>query len=112
MSKLLTRNLCLSRSRIAPFNVCSTWLQASIFEPARSTGSPTSIVLQRANSGIDRAKPQRGGRREQPSGAVPRATMPHHATVVGEAEIHRAGRAARDQSAYDRQKKGQRLPDG
>jgi hypothetical protein len=40
----LTRNLCLSRSRIAPFNVCSTWSQASIFEPARSTGSPTSIV--------------------------------------------------------------------
>ena len=30
--------------------------QASIFEPARSTGSPTSIALQRATSGFDRAK--------------------------------------------------------
>ena len=55
-----TRNLCLSRSRIAPFNVCSTWSQASIFKPARSTGSPTSIALQRATSGIDRVKPSTG----------------------------------------------------
>ena len=44
-------------------NACSTWSQASIFEPARSTGSPTSIVLQRATSGIDRVKPQQAGRR-------------------------------------------------
>jgi len=42
-------------------NACSTWSQASIFEPARTTGSPTSIVLQRATSGIDRVKPEQGG---------------------------------------------------
>jgi hypothetical protein len=51
--------------------------------------------LQRATSGIDRVKPQRAGRRGQPSGA-----KAHHATIVGEAEIYRAGRATRDQSVY------------
>jgi hypothetical protein len=66
-------------------------------------------VLQRATSGIDRVKPQRAGRRGQPSGAVPRATEAHHATIVGEAEIYRAGRATRDQSADDRQEKDLRL---
>jgi len=39
-----------------------------------------------------------------PSGAVLRATKAHHAAIVGEAEIYRAGRATRDQSVYDRQK--------
>src|SRR4029077_12899559 len=38
--------------RIAPINVCSTWAQASIFT-ARTAASPTSIMLQRATSGID-----------------------------------------------------------
>jgi hypothetical protein len=69
--------------------------QASIFGPARSTGSPTSIVLQLATSGFDRVKPQRARGRGQPSGAVPPATKAHHATIVEEAEIHRAGRATR-----------------
>lgn len=103
---LLTRNYCLSRSRVAPSSACSTWSQASIFEPARSAGSPTSIVLQRATSGIDRVKPQQAGRQGQPSCAVPRAAKAHHATVVGEAEIYRAGRATRGQLVYDRPEKG------
>src|ERR1700730_17697073 len=109
ISKLLTRNLCLSRSRIAPLNACSTWSQASIFEPARTIAWPTSIVLQRATSGSGRVKRRQAERRGQPSGAVPRPTKAHHATIVGEAEIHRAGGAARDQSVYDRQEKGLRL---
>jgi len=50
----LTRNLCLSRSRIAPINGCSIWSRASIFEPLQSTRWLTSIALQRAASGIDR----------------------------------------------------------
>ena len=49
------------------------------------------------------------GCERQPSGAVPRATKAHHATIVGEAEIYRAGRATRDQSVDDRQEKDLRL---
>jgi hypothetical protein len=41
----------------------STWPQASIFELTRTTGSPTSIVLQRATPGIDRMIPQQAERR-------------------------------------------------
>jgi hypothetical protein len=39
-------------------------------------------------SGIDRVKPQRAGRRRQPSGAVPRATKAH-AAIVAEAQPSR-----------------------
>jgi hypothetical protein len=66
ISKLLTRNLCLSRSRIAPINGCSILPRASIFEPLQSTRWLTSIALQRAASGIDRVKRQQAERRGQP----------------------------------------------
>jgi hypothetical protein len=68
-------------------NACSTWSRASIFEPARRTGWPTSIVLQRTTSGIDCVIPQQAGRRGQPSGAMPRATKTHHAPSLAGAEI-------------------------
>ena len=80
----------------------STWPQASIFELTRTTGSPTSIVLQRATSCIGRVKPQWAGRRGPPSVACharQRRIMPPSLgkqTSIAQAEPHGTNRSLID----------------
>ena len=63
-------------------------------------GLRTFQIFQQKHATLSGDDPEQPALPRATSGAVPRATEAHHATIVGEAEIYRAGKAARDQSVF------------